>query len=170
VIDSFQGDNRWLSNFWPAQVVFEDVLYPSVEHAYQAAKTMNLLVRAVIAAQPTAGAAKRSGKLLPLRDDWGEVRLGVMEELLRKKFRHPTLAESLIATGDQILVEGNQFRHPTLAESLIATGDQILVEGNHWGDTFWGVCNAKGENHLGKLLMKIRAELKLNLTNSKNAV
>jgi predicted NAD-dependent protein-ADP-ribosyltransferase YbiA (DUF1768 family) len=31
-----------------------------------------------------------------------------------------------------------------------------LIEGNWWGDTYWGVCNGVGENHLGKLLMKIR--------------
>jgi predicted NAD-dependent protein-ADP-ribosyltransferase YbiA (DUF1768 family) len=42
---------------------------------------------------------------------------------------------------------------------LKATGDEELVEGNWWNDTFWGVCNGVGENNLGKLLMKIRAEL-----------
>ena len=44
-------------------------------------------------------------------------------------------------------------------QKLIDTGDIELVEVNSWGDTFYGVCNGVGENHLGKLLMKIRKEL-----------
>jgi predicted NAD-dependent protein-ADP-ribosyltransferase YbiA (DUF1768 family) len=43
---------------------------------------------------------------------------------------------------------------------LIDTGDQELIEGNWWGDVIWGVCNGKGENHLGKILMEVRKELK----------
>ncbi len=50
-------------------------------------------------------------------------------------------------------------RHFDLREKLLATGDRKLVEGNTWGDTFWGVCRGNGKNHLGKILMKIRAEL-----------
>lgn len=49
---------------------------------------------------------------------------------------------------------------PYLAELLLATGDEELVEGNVWGDTFWGVCEGKGENWLGKILMDIRKELR----------
>jgi hypothetical protein len=41
---------------------------------------------------------------------------------------------------------------------LLATGDMELIEDNDWDDTYWGVCNGAGENNLGKLLMKIRAE------------
>jgi predicted NAD-dependent protein-ADP-ribosyltransferase YbiA (DUF1768 family) len=44
----------------------------------------------------------------------------------------------------------------TLTRRLIETYPDKLIEGNHWGDVFWGVCNGRGENHLGKLLMEIR--------------
>lgn len=43
---------------------------------------------------------------------------------------------------------------------LLTTGDAMLVEGNTWGDTVWGVCQGKGENRLGKILMRVRKELR----------
>jgi hypothetical protein len=49
--------------------------------------------------------------------------------------------------------------NPTLAKKLLDTGDAYLIEGNWWGDTFWGICKDKGENHLGKILMQIRAHI-----------
>ena len=49
-----------------------------------------------------------------------------------------------------------KFAHPDLLAMLLATGDMELVEDNDWDDTYWGVCNGLGQNHLGKLLMKIR--------------
>ena len=50
-------------------------------------------------------------------------------------------------------------QNPELAEKLLATGEQELVEGNNWNDTFWGMCRGKGKNMLGNILMKIREEL-----------
>jgi predicted NAD-dependent protein-ADP-ribosyltransferase YbiA (DUF1768 family) len=51
-----------------------------------------------------------------------------------------------------------KFSDPVLKEKLLATGGAVLVEGNTWGDTFWGVYKRNGMNHLGRLLMKVRAE------------
>ena len=135
VIDSFQGEHRFLSNFWPAEVALDGVVYPSVEHAYVASKTLDLSARHVIL-KSTPGQAKRYGRTLALRPDWESVKLAVMAGLLVQKFRHPELAALLRATGD--------------AE---------LVEGNTWGDTFWGVCKGKGANNLGRMLMEIRSSL-----------
>ncbi|NWN81082.1 NADAR family protein, partial [Bacillus sp. (in: firmicutes)] len=47
-----------------------------------------------------------------------------------------------------------------LKNKLLQTGESILIEGNTWGDKIWGVCNGVGENKLGKILMKVRNELK----------
>jgi ribA/ribD-fused uncharacterized protein len=135
VIDSFQGEYRWLSNFEPVDIVYEAELYPSVEHAYVAAKTLDRDLRKSIALLPTPGAAKRAGRSLKLRPDWEMVKLTVMEDLLRQKFQHVRLRRLLMST----------------------VGIDI-VEGNTWGDRFWGVCDGVGENHLGRLIMKIRAE------------
>lgn len=138
MITEFRGQYRWLSNFWPATVTWWKHVYPTVEHAYQAAKTVNEEDRRRIAEAPTAAAAKQIGKTVTQRPDWEEVKVAVMAQLLVQKF----------AAGGQ------------LAQKLLDTGDQEIVEGNNWGDTFWGVCRGKGQNNLGKLLMKIREDLK----------
>lgn len=135
MIRSFTGKYRFLSNFHPAPIVFEGIIYPTLEHAYQAAKTLDQERRKAIAALATPGMAKRAGKRVVLRLDWLDQRMPVMEQLVRQKFTDPGLLEMLIET------------YP-----------QELLEGNTWGDTFWGV-NEKGvgSNHLGKILMRVRA-------------
>jgi ribA/ribD-fused uncharacterized protein len=138
-IDSFQGEYRFLSNFWPAVVDYEGISYPSVEHAYQSAKTLDRSERRRIAAIAEPGEAKRAGRALPnQRADWEQVKLRVMEDCVRYKFT----------------------RHADLREKLLATGTAELIEGNTWNDRFWGVCDGQGENHLGKILMKVRTELR----------
>ncbi len=135
-IEEFQGKNRFLSNFYPAKVEFDGVVYPTVEHAYQAAKTLDPALRKKIRDVVRPGAAKHLGRGVPLRPDWETVKCRVMFLLLRWKFHHQPLRGWLLATGD---------------------GE--LVEGNRWGDTYWGVCRGEGENRLGKLLMQVRKEL-----------
>ena len=138
MIDSFSGEYRFLSNFYQAEVEFEGMMYPSTEHAYQAAKTLDLKSRAMFQGG-TAGQAKRLGQVIILRDDWtnDNVKISVMYAVLLDKFT----------------------RHQDLRKQLIATSPNELIEGNTWNDTFWGVCDGKGKNHLGKLLMSIRQEI-----------
>jgi ribA/ribD-fused uncharacterized protein len=139
-ITSFQGSNRFLSNFWPAKVVFEGVEYPSVENAYQAAKTLDPSLRVPFQTY-TAGEAKKQSHKLKVREDWNEVKLNVMRDLLLQK-----------------------FRDKDLLEELKRTGTKLLIEGNIWHDNFWGDCSCgkraecakTGMNHLGQLLMAIR--------------
>lgn len=50
-------------------------------------------------------------------------------------------------------------QNPDLADKLVATKDAELIEGNTWGDRIWGVCDGIGENRLGKILMRVRAEM-----------
>lgn len=135
-ISSFTGDYRFLSNFYPSVVSLDGIEYQSVEHAYQAAKTLDKEERKPFHKHPlpTAAEAKKLGRKLTLRSDWEGVKLSVMEGLLVQK-----------------------FAHPDLKEKLLETGEDLLVEGNYWGDVYWGVDKKKGgQNHLGKLLMKIR--------------
>jgi ribA/ribD-fused uncharacterized protein len=134
-IDEFIGEYRFLSNFYPSRVELDRVYYPTVEHAFQAAKTLVVETRELIRNNINPAHAKKIGKSCVLRDGWDRMRLGVMENLLRQKFSQGPLRDKLLAT----------------------TGD--LVEGNWWGDVYWGVCRGIGENHLGKLLMKIRKEV-----------
>lgn len=135
-VREFQGEYRFLSNFWPCQIEFQGLVFPSVEHAYVASKTENASKRRMVAALPSAGDAKRYGRSFKLRDDWEDVKLGLMLDFLRKK-----------------------FHTEYLADKLVATAPRILIEGNRWGDTFWGMCSGVGQNNLGKLLMQVRDEL-----------
>ena len=137
-IAQFKGEYRFLSNFYPVAVEFEGIMYPTVEHAYQSAKTLDMNERKRIAALPTPSDAKREGRKLKLREDWETVKSDVMERCVRYKFTHDA----------------------ELRERLLATGDAILEEGNDWGDRVWGVVNGVGENRLGKILMKVREELR----------
>jgi ribA/ribD-fused uncharacterized protein len=135
----FNGDFRFLSNFYPAEVQDNfGIHYPTVEHAYQAAKCDDPQVRKIIAALASPGLAKRSGKQLQISPVWDEVKFFVMRSFLDQKF----------SPGSE------------LALKLKSTGDRLLIEGNHWGDTIWGQCPiGHGANHLGKMLMDIRSKL-----------
>ncbi len=133
----FRGQYFFLSNFYSSPVHYEGIGYPTAEHAYQAAKSLDDRQRARIAALATAKEAKQAGKAVTLRPDWDWVKLQVMETIVRDKFT----------------------RSPALARQLLATGQLTLVEDNWWGDTYWGVCKGVGQNHLGKILMRVRDEL-----------
>lgn len=136
-IESFQGEHRFLSNFWHVYVTYDGEVYPTVEHAYQAAKTLNPEFRKAIC-YATTGEAKRMGRQVPMRPDWEAIKIDVMRDLLKQKFTE----------------------EPELRELLLATGDAELIEGNTWNDYFWGVCNGNGQNWLGKLLMEVREAVK----------
>ncbi len=135
---AFAGDHDFLSNFSFSSVHWEGVSYPTVEHAFQAAKTLDPEERRRVRAASSPAGAKRIGRRVTLRKDWESVKVSIMEQLVREKFT----------------------AHLELRERLLATGGRELVEGNTWNDTFWGVCRGKGKNHLGKILMKVRTELR----------
>ena len=138
MIDKFDGEYRFLSNFYPAPVVFEGVEYPCVENAYQAAKTTDVELRKQFEGC-TPGKAKKLGRSLPIRDDWHKVRVWIMADLVTQKF-----------TG-----------HKDLGDMLLATENHELVEGNYWGDTFWGISNNEGLNMLGHILMGTREGIRI---------
>ena len=142
-INYFRGQYRWLSNFVSGPVTYDGEVYDHVENAYQAAKVREDFkpFRARFKGIPSA-AAKQLGKNVQLRPDWDEVKLGIMEDLVRQK-----------------------FQDPILRQQLLETGDAHIREGNTWGDRFWG-CVPKmdapwvGENHLGKILMEVRRQIR----------
>ena len=146
MIDKFDGEFAFLSNFYPSAISDGYTIFPTVEHYFQAGKCEYMDDYDAIAAAPTPGQAKRLGRQAVLRDDWEQNKLNVMETALRKK-----------------------FAIPKLREQLLATGDAYLVEGNYWHDNFWGDCGCEkckhthGQNNLGKLLMKIRDDIRESL-------
>lgn len=134
MILSFRDEYFFLSNFYPVEIKLDGIVYPNAETAFQAQKTLDVEERRKFSMLKNPVQAKRLGRKVKLRDDWEEVKLDIMTEVVSQKF----------------------LQHPHLIEMLLQTGDEELVEGNKWGDRFWGVCKGKGENHLGKILMKIR--------------
>lgn len=145
MISCFDKEWAFLSNFYESEIEFEGIVYPTNEHFFQAMKTLDIDERRAIANALTPGKAKRMGRKVTLRSDWEEVKEEVMFLGLCLKF-----------ADDQ------------LADWLLETGDEELVEGNDWSDNFWGVCHCKkcqaqgiqGQNRLGHLLMKVREMIK----------
>lgn len=137
VISSFRGDFGFLSNFHEATIYVEGNKYRSVEHAYQAYKTLDPWSRRLIREAKTPAEAKKLGRSVLLRDDWETVKIDLMRSFIRKKFENP-------------------FLRPL----LLATGDAELIEGNTWNDTFWGVCKGVGQNWLGKILTSERDRIR----------
>lgn len=140
VISSFyvDGVHTELSNFYVYRFAVDGFEYDTMEHYFQAMKTLEPTARAEIREASTPGQAKRLGRRCALRTDWEVVKIPVMRHGLAHKF--------------EINNEMGQF--------LLRTGDAWLVEGNTWGDRFWGAVNTLGENWLGHLLMARRAELR----------
>ncbi len=136
-INEFKGEYVFLSNFFNSSMEFRGVPYRNAESAYQSMKTDNIKERTSFS-ELTPMEAKKKGRKINLREDWEDIKLEIMYKVVKKKF------------------SSNNF----LKENLLLTEDAYLEEGNYWHDTFWGVCNRKGENHLGKILMKVREELK----------
>jgi len=132
-ITEFKGEYRFLSNFWMCPVELDGVIYPSSEHAYMAAKTLDVGLRtSLLGLYP--GQAKKQARTFQLRENWEEIKFDIMYAVVSDKFNRTT----------------------SLANALRATRSAELIEGNTWGDTIWGVCNGVGENNLGKILMRVR--------------
>jgi len=134
IVQEFKGEFRWLSNFWPCDISYGGLIFPSVENAYQASKFSTDEERLKFI-QISSGHAKRLGKSAILRNSWDREKVGIMRSLLIEK-----------------------FRNETLKCRLLDTNGMLLEEGNNWKDTFWGVDlnTGKGSNILGKLIMEIR--------------
>ena len=148
IIDGFKGRFSFLSNFHPCEVEHQGIRYPSVEHYYVAMKCNNEQMlngrhytigdfREMIARIPSAAIVKSIGKKMQVRKDWNEKRLEFMLYGVREK-----------------------FKDANLSELLLSTEDFPLVESNDWNDRFWGVSQGKGLNHLGRILMKVRKEIR----------
>lgn len=129
----------FLSNYSAHGFVLAGKYWPTVEHYFQAQKFAGSEQEERIRQARTPQQAKQLGhsRKIALRRDWEEIKIDVMRVAVRAKFE----------------------THRELRESLIATGDQPLVE-NSPSDYFWG-CGAHGggRNVLGELLMEVRASL-----------
>lgn len=177
VIDSFTGKYSFLSNFYMVPVEYKGIEYSNSEAAFQHSKCKEMTPDEQLAfilglrpkiqnkvwsivdsdnlkpldtlfsvADPST--AKRLGRLVPMREDWDTVKFSVMHDILYNKFT----------------------QNEDLKQLLLETNEAYLIEGNTWHDNIWGECrcdkcisnanNHKNTNNLGKLLMKIRDDIK----------
>lgn len=143
MINNFDKDYAFLSNFYDAPIIYEGITYLNSEAAFQAAKTLNLKERQKFSTL-NPSQAKKAGRKLDLREDWEEVKNQVMYDICYAKFSSNTHLKLLLMT----------------------TKDEELVEGNWWHDNYWGDCSCDkckdiiGRNELGRILMQIRDNLK----------
>ena len=144
-ITRFEGEYRFLSNFYPSPIWENGINYPTNEHFFQASKTNNRVEKVLVAGASSPARAKQYGRtMVTLREDWEIVKEKIMYEGLKKKFLIPELRTLLLATGDATIIEGNSHH-----------------------DNTWGVCDCEkcktshtGHNKLGILLMKLRADIR----------
>lgn len=136
MIKAFKGKYYFLSNFYEVPVTWEGVTYQNNEAAFQSAKVVPSERKAF--AELNSSDAKKLGRQVSLREDWETVKNDVMYEVCKAKFT----------------------QNEDLKEKLLATEDELLEEGNTWGDKTWGTVDGVGENRLGKILMRIREELR----------
>ena len=145
-IDRFAGEHAWLSNMHPCSCPHEGKVFASSEHLYQWLKTapgwwQDRIFGAEHGKVAKALAANPKCPKAPFTGTWDDRRLELMEIALRSKFGH----------------------NADLRQKLIDTDPSQLIEGNYWHDQFYGVCSCRkcegmGQNQLGQLLMKLRAE------------
>lgn len=136
MIESFKTPPyEFLSNMHPCEIEYRGLTFTCTEAAYQAMKFDQQFWEKFVGI--SGPEAKKFARNLDPEGWTVPRRLKVMEDLLAIKF----------AFGSE------------LAERLLDTGDEILVEGNTWRDMFWGVYRGEGLNHLGRLLMARRKVL-----------
>jgi ribA/ribD-fused uncharacterized protein len=144
MINEFRGEYFFLSNFYSKPITYRGITYMNNEAAFQAQKTLNPIEKMAFS-KFDPSKAKRQGRRVSLRKDWEEIKDDIMYEICKAKFsQNEDLRDKLLATGNEYLEEGT-------------TG---------WHDNYWGNCscekckNIKGKNILGKILMRVREELR----------
>jgi N-glycosidase YbiA len=128
------------SNFSPHGIEMDGLWYPTVEHYFQAMKFPGHehAEKIRLAAKPAVAKQLGRSRKVPIRGDWEAVKVEIMRAAVRKKFQS----------------------HAELAEVLLGTGDEQLVEAAP-ADYFWGCGKSgSGQNWLGKILMEVRSELR----------
>lgn len=139
MIKEFKNQYFFLSNFYECPIYYNKLVFCNAEAAFQAQKAIDEKEQYKFI-NLNASQARKLGKTIVLREDWEEVKDNIMYEIVKRKFTV----------------------NKELQQKLIDTKDEELVEGNWWHDTYWGVDSKTGigKNKLGKLLMKVREEVK----------
>lgn len=135
-----------LSNFYGSSFTYEDIEYPTAEHAFQAQKSTDNLIKWGFSTEVnlTPEQAESAGSRIAMRQDWESVKDQIMFDILKAKF------EQNQGAREQLLSTGN-------AELIHNTGDRMVFKQDdaYWGNGF----NGNGLNMMGRILMAVRSEL-----------
>lgn len=151
IIYFYKADDAYgcFSNFSPHGIHLAGKDWRTVEHYYQAQKFAGSEDEFIIplihsAATPEEAAAIGRNKNRKLRPDWESTKYMIMREAVLTKF----------------------LTHADIQTLLLATGDAEIVEDSPT-DCYWG-CGADktGQNHLGKILMSVRQQIRQHLAAS----
>ena len=132
------GDWGEFSNWWPAPIRIDGIVWPTTEHYYMSQKTKDPKLQLEIRRAPSAREAKRLGRKLTLRKGWDSMKFDVMLKACRAKFN----------------------QHEDLKQLLLSTGYRPIHE--NCSDPWWGGGPhfPEGKNLLGKVLVQVRKELR----------
>lgn len=135
-ITMFKENYFFLSMMCPCDMFYEDIKFSCAESLYHALKSGNHddLIKY---SKLDGYKAKEESHTITCRYNWNAIKVEVM-----------------------YVINKSKFELPLFKEALLDTGTRELIHENTHGDTFWGTCNGVGENMLGKILMKIREELR----------
>lgn len=131
-----------LSSFYRCKIQYGELLYPSLEHAFQAQRTEDMAERIRIRMTRSPADARRIGESLKPRIGWDSMKVSIMSELVSIK-----------------------YSNRELATTLLSTGDSEISYTNEWNDRFWGSIGGNGENWLGRITMAVRDEVRVRHTN-----
>lgn len=129
-----------LNNFSAHTIKYNGIFYPTAEHAFHGAKFDDEKIKEEIRNTTSPLEAFELGKKYKLlrKTNWNEIKVNILYEILKEKVK----------------------QHEEVKKVLLSTNEEEIVEDNP-NDDFWG--NGKdgsGQNQTGKILMKIRVELK----------
>lgn len=143
----FVHEIDWMHNNYPVDIEVGGLVYPTVEHAYQAAKFDDLNIKQKIADLPASKVkrAKDIGrKTKGIKPEWENIKFHVMKNVMK------------------MLIRQKFFSRDDLGTLLINTGNaEIVFKSN--SDIFWGRTGTDeycGDNNLGEILEEIREELR----------
>lgn len=142
-IDNFTGYFEFLHNNYLTPVLFDGMLFPSATHAFQASRSSDERTRKAILNAESLLVVLKIAKRIEEPENWKLRRLKIMEHIVRDKFR----------------------RSRELQEKLKATGNRDIVmtyDDENEANQYWGVVNNKGQNQLGRIMMRIRSDLREN--------
>lgn len=140
-ITKFRGDYNFLSTMYECDIRWLDLDFDCLESAIAASMTLDRDIQELIATMEVEKVQQLS-KVFDVRDDWDDIKIPVVTKLTEIKFTS----------------------NIGLYNRLLATGGMEIIEGNDFYETFWGMCNGEGRNEYGKILMRLRRDLRNHIT------